>query len=474
MKQQNSGIQLICAVLLAILPFGSWTQDKEIVDKNFSFSEYLETVRLHHPMFMRADLVLDKGDAQVLSSRGAFDPVVYAEITQKYFKGKQYYSLLDGGIKIPTWFGVELYAGYEQNRGENANPQYRTPDAGLAYAGVSVPILQGLLMDKRRATLRKAQISLKMSEQEVNLIKNDVLQEAMIAYWQWYTAYNVMEIYRDALQVAEERYVGVKQSARLGDIPAIDTLEAGIQVQNRMFSLQQAELEYANAKALLSLHLWQQGSIPLELGEGVIPPVGEMSVGELPFLAPPLDWETQLIDHPELNKAQLKIDQLQLDRRIALELVKPELNLKYNALNEPISSNPFAEYSLSNYKWGADFSIPILLREGRGELKLANLHIQDANLGLEQKKAQLSIKVQQANNEWRTTNQQLELYRQTYRDIERLLQGEQTKFSRGESSLFLVNSREMNYISARVKLVELYAKNMLALIKTYHSLGLLK
>lgn len=42
MKQQNSGIQLICAVLLAILPFGSWTQDKEIVDKNFSFSEYLE------------------------------------------------------------------------------------------------------------------------------------------------------------------------------------------------------------------------------------------------------------------------------------------------------------------------------------------------------------------------------------------------------------------------------------------------
>src|SRR5690606_4334241 len=155
-----------------------------------------------------------------------------------------------------------------------------------------------------------------------------VLQEAMIAYWKWYTAYNVMEIYRDALQVAEERYVGVKQSARLGDIPAIDTLEAGIQVQNRMFSLQQAELEYANAKALLSLHLWQQGSIPLELGEGVIPPVGEMSVGELPFLAPPLDWETQLIDHPELNKAQLKIDQLQLDRRIALELVKPELNFK--------------------------------------------------------------------------------------------------------------------------------------------------
>src|SRR5690606_14153737 len=123
---------------------------------------------------------------------------------------------------IPTWFGVELYARYEQNRGENANPQYRTPHARLAYAGVSVPILQGLLMDKRRATLRKAQITLKMSEQEVNLIKNDVLQEAMIAYWKWYTAYNVMEIYRDALQVAEERYVGVKQSARLGDIPAID------------------------------------------------------------------------------------------------------------------------------------------------------------------------------------------------------------------------------------------------------------
>ena len=43
-------------------------------------------------------------------------------------------------------------------------------------------------------------------------------------------------------------------------------------------------------------------------------------------------------------------------------------------------------------------------------------------------------------------------------NYDKLLDGERQKFDLGESSLFLVNSRETNTIAARLKLIELIAK----------------
>ena len=463
-----------CAVMTSVI--GSFQLlAQQLPDNNVLYLEdYLEFVRIHHPFAKQANLQIEMGDAEVLGARGSFDPQLYADIAQKYFKGDQYYSLMNGGIKIPTWFGVDFYAGYENNRGLNLNPQFSTPDIGLAYAGISVPIGQGLLMDRRRAHLRKAQLYKQMSIEEKRIILNDLIFEASNAYWYWYEAYNVQQVYAEALVLAEERFTALRRSAELGDVPPIDTLEAGIQVQNRALSLQQAQLDYVNAKALLSIYLWQEGVVPVELGDNVFPPVSRDVADFSRFKSPLLDSDNALANHPELIQYQLKIDQLKIDRRLALELVKPQLNLKYNAINQPINNNPFMEYSMRNYTWGADFNIPIFLRQGRGELKLANLYIQDASLGYEAKRALIEMRVQQANNEWATTNQQVVLYWRTVKDSERLLIGEQTKFSAGESSLFMVNAREISYISAQVKLIELLTKNQISLLKSYHTLGILE
>ncbi len=442
--------------------------------QEFSFKSYLEIVRKHHPISKQAQIQVEIGDAEVLRARGSFDPTLYTDIAQKYFKGDQYYHLMDGGLKIPTWFGVELYAGYENSRGEYLNPQNYDPASGLAYAGISVPLGQDLILDKRRAQLRKAQVYQLMSEEERRIILNDLVLEASEAYWKWFESYNVLLAYQEAYDLSNQRFIALKRSAELGDIAEIDTLEAGIQVQNRNMSVQQALLEYNNAKALLSIYLWQEGTIPLELGERAIPPTkAPTTTEESPYLVPPLDRSTALSSHPELKFSQLKIDQLNIERRLAIEQLKPQINLKYNALNEPVGNNPFAQYSVKNYTWGADFQMPIFVRSGRGQLKLAQLTIQDATLGLENKQALLKMKADQANNEWSITNQQIDIFTKTVNDLERLFQAENTRFFAGESSIFMVNTRETNFISSKVKLIELVSKNQRSLIKTYHSLGLL-
>jgi hypothetical protein len=67
----------------------------------------------------------------------------------------------------------------------------------------------------------------------------------------------------------------------------------------------------------------------------------------------------------------------------------------------------------------------------------------------------------------------IEGYRQNASDYQRLLNGEKQKFSGGESSLFMVNSRELNYIASRIKLIESIVANKKASLATAHALAIL-
>lgn len=438
-----------------------------------TFDSFIEIVRMHHPVAMQAELQKNEGEAVLQSNRGGFDPKLMAGVGQKYFDGSQYYSLADAGLKIPTWFGIEFQAGYEQNKGLYLNPENVTPESGLAYAGISLPVGQGLFIDKRRAELEKARKFLEISRLEQQVMLNELLYESGTAYWEWFKAYNFLQVYRKAFQLAEERYLAVKMAAALGDAPPIDTLEAGIQVQNRQLSLQEATLNFANTSEMLSIYLWIDGSVPLEADEGTIP-VTLDSISVSPDIDHVLArMDTLMMNHPELQQYRYKIEQMEIDRRWKKELLKPVLNLKYNALSEPVNGNPFIMYSINNYNWGFEFSFPLFLRKERGEYKLADIKIQQAQFDLTTKRAGIKFKVSTAINEWNTTREQIVLYTRTVRDYEGLLEGEWKMFDAGESSLFMVNSRELGYIQAQLKLIELVSKNRKASLSTNYALGIL-
>ncbi|MFC2176497.1 TolC family protein [Bacteroidota bacterium] len=440
----------------------------------FTYDDFIAIVRQHHPVAMQADFIQKKGDATVQMARGGFDPKIGADISQKYLKGDQYYSLIDAGLKVPTWFGVELNAGYEQNSGVFLNPENSTSGAGLVYAGISLPVGRGMFIDERRAELRKAQIYQKSTQVERRLMLNELLYEAGKTYWEWFQAHQVLEVYKEATELARVRYLAVKQQAEAGDKPKIDTLEAGIQLQNRQLALMQAQLDLRNASAMLGVFLWQDGQIPLEL-EALTVPVDRQTVLLRTTEGLMLDRMDSLVAyHPYLQQYRFKIDQLTIDRRMKLENLKPKLDLKYNALSQVVGNNPLGSVSINNYNWGLEFSLPIPLRKERGALKLAKLKIQNAEMDVIDQQAQIAYKITAAINEWNTTIEQTALYSRTVNDYKGLLQGERDKFSAGESSLFMVNSRELGYITAQLKYLELLAKNRKAVLRSEYALGILE
>lgn len=435
------------------------------------YTQFMEQVRRHHPVAYQADLQPLMGRATIQAARGGFDPKLYTEVGQKQFNGTEYYSIIDAGVKAPTWFGIELNAGYAQNRGAYLNPELNTPGAGLWTAGISLPVGQGLLIDKRRAELRKAQIYGQMTEADRQLMLNDLMLEAGQAYWQWARAYEVLRVYTDAAENAQQRLDIVRRLAELGDRPFVDTLEASIFLQTIGLERQQAELDLDNARLLLGIYLWEDGTTALQPAADAVPEdmaaVGVLAVDQR--MVQLLD--TLALSHPELQLARFKIDQLNIERRFRADLLKPLLNLKYNAINEPVNLNPVADFTLRNYTWGLDFSFPLLLRKERGQLKLAKLELQEARFGLTGKTALLDFKARAAINSWATTLEQSELFGRTVRDYRSLLDAEQRMFGAGESSIFMVNARQTAYISAQVKYLELLAKNREAALKARHALG---
>lgn len=429
----------------------------KVMDYNTFISRVLE----HHPRVYQADIVANSGDAQLLKSRGGFDPKLEGSIQQKYFKDDQYYSLINGGLKVPTWFGLTAKAGYDQNQGGYLNPADRLPNSGLWYAGLELELGKGLLIDERRAELKKAKLFQEGSKLQQTMIKNELVFEASEAYAEWMSAYFQKQTFEIAVENAAFRLEGVRGTVAFGDRPFIDTVEASIQWQTRLFGFNQAQLDLKNAEEKLQLFLWQDGFVPLEL-DNAIPAKFQSEELAGMFGDALMQKDSLITNHPYILLNDLKLEQSEIDLRLKKEQLKPGLTLKYNALSQPVGNNPIAEYSINNYSWGGAISYPILTRKERGDVRLSKLKVEDTKLENTQIAAKVNYSINVSENKLYNAIEQLELFEQTLDYYERLYLAEKSLFEVGESSLFMINAREKSYLEAQLKQIELMSKALIA------------
>ena len=132
-----------------------------------------------------------------------------------------------------------------------------------------------------------------------------------------------------------------------------------------------------------------------------------------------------------------------------------------------------APYFENNFQYGIQMGIPLRLSQGRGEYRKAKLYIQEATLQRSQKILSVENKIRTYHNELVTLQMQVGLQQKQYNNYLALLRGEEIKFFNGESSLFLVNSRENKSLEALQKLAELETKYFKTLTSLYWAGGVL-
>lgn len=434
----------------------------------------MQLVADNHPAARQAQLRNAMGDAVVRSARGAFDPVAVAGYSEKRFDGKDYYDLLDVGLRVPTWFGTELFGGFSESDGEFLNPQNTLPTEGQLRVGASVQLGQGLFIDRRRAELRQAQAFQDMAEAERQRLLNDVFHAALTDHVDWLASYKRLMVSREAVDQARIRLEAVRGNFRGGDVPAIDTLEALLQLQDRTMRLQDAELGFRVAGLRLSNHLWDEALRPLEIGAEVVPDTTELAPPDTPPDLERLFAEASRM-HPDLLEREGRIKQLEVERRLRMEMLKPRLDVSGSLLSGAgvIRGEGQPTWRVADRQLGAAFSLPLLLRKERGDLSLAGLRLTDAEMALERQRLGIRNNVDQRFNELATLEQQVDLGEFMVRNYQRLLDGENSRFSMGESSLFLVNQREVALLDSRLKLVDIEAKRRKAHFTLERDAGML-
>ena len=441
--------KLVIIVLFLMSSVG-FSQESDTV---LSLEEYLGYVKKYHPIVKQAQLITTESEAKLLKSRGAFDPKLEVDYNRKKFKSTTYYDKLNSTFKIPTWYGVELKASYENNDGTYLNPEYNTPNDGLYSAGVSVSLAKGLLTNERMATLKQSKLYLKYAQAEQKLVINDILYNAIATYFNWLKNHQAKLVYSDYLVNADFRLKNVKSSFFAGDKPAIDTLEANINFKSRKLDFEKAKIGYIKSALELSNYLWLENNIPLELEEGITPDTTTIDKIDVVLNSSVLNSTDELIaNHPKLQSLQIKEEILNVDKRLKTNNLLPKIDLQYNFLSSDYEN--INSFNTANYKSGLNISFPLFLRKERADLRLAKLKLQDIGFDISATKVSLKNKVNATMQEIDSYNTQYDLLQDIVVDYKAFVKSEERKFSLGEGSLFLVNYREVKLIESQLKAID--------------------
>ena len=120
----------------------------------------------------------------------------------------------------------------------------------------------------------------------------------------------------------------------------------------------------------------------------------------------------------------------------------------------------------NNFQYGLKLEIPIFQRQARADYEIAKLKISQNQQDSQLKLREVNTKIETYKYEVTNYFSQIDISAKNLNNYQRLLNAEETRFSNGESSLFLINSRENKLLDAREKNIELKAK----FLKSYNKL----
>jgi outer membrane protein TolC len=435
--------------------------------------EFLQLVKQFHPIVKQASIQVEKSNADILIARGAFNPIISNVISNKTFDNTNYYNYINPNIAIPTWYGIEVSAGLENLSGNRFDPSETVGKS--SYAGISITLLKNLVIDKRRAYLSQAKLYKNMAINEQKVAINNILMEAVAAYWEWANAYKVFEVISKNYEISSQRFGLVKKAYFNGERAANDTIEALSQLQYFEFQKNESWLVFQNEALQLSAFLWQQNNIPYQLSENIMPNKAieneikneDINVSEL--------INTAQKFHPELQVYSNKIEVLEVDKKLKFQELLPKLDFKYNHLNKGFNAFETTQGLLfqNNFQYGVKFEMPLLFSVGRGEFKKAKLKIEETKISQSQKAFNISLKIKNYYNEFTTLKKQIQLQKSITINFKKLLNAEEILFKNGESSIFLINARELKLLEAQRKQIELTTKYYKTTYALQWSAGLL-
>ncbi len=431
-----------------------------------SAREFIAIVKAYHPLAIKYQLQNKIAESEITRARGNFDPVLGGKLGEKNIDGVQYYRQKNLELGIPTWYGIDLTGSYNYLDGEKINNS--DTKGGLYQFGITIPLAKNLLYDKRRAMLEQAKYALKMTEAEQAVLTNDLLLEAENTYWEWVKNFEIYRLQQRAVAINKSRLELTKKTYEFGERPAIDTVEAASQLQSFQLQERDAFLNFVKSTQDLQLFLWKDNQEMYDMTAMIYPAdntLNSEAFSNFEMLVQAMDTQ-----NPNRHLSVLYYFQkgniLESERRLKWQSFLPKLDFTYNFFNKENYRADYLPLFDNNFQYGLKLEIPIFQREAKANYQIAKLKIEQNALDTQVKIREIETKIQTYKNEIMNYHSQIDIARNNLTNYQRLLQAEEIRYSNGESSLFLINSRENKMIDAQEKFILLNNK----FLKSYNKL----
>lgn len=458
----------LCLLVLLIIPQLGMGQTGLLSERDF-----IRQVRSEHPRFREGQLQLDYADAGVFALRGLFDPVLHGGWIRKHFNNRLYYNRTGLYLDQPVpALGMTLNAGMDINSGLNLNPEHSTPVNGQLSAGLTLPLLRGMAIDSRRTERRLGDLYRQEQDYEWINYQNDLLLQSLNAYWRWAASRQRLDLFEEVLSNNLLVFEGIKSGFLQGDLPAIDTVEAFLQYRRIRIQYEGERILYNTTVNQLLDHVWQPGMREQLLEADVR--ADEWPDPEVRMtLFAPVTPANYLQEHPDLRTLEVESQRLTTLRRWQREQLKPEVNLHYNLLQNLNMTPQEQAWFSDNYVAGVSVQMPLLVRQARGRIEQLRVRSEQNRLAYADEQNAIRNEVNAADFALRNLGEQVRLYEALAADAFTMYQAERRKFDLGESSVFLVNAREIHYLQAMLGLIDLRREYLIQGYRTWHAQGIL-
>lgn len=220
------------------------------------------------------------------------------------------------------------------------NPQYPT-SLNLNY---TQPLWRGLRIDENRRGIEVAKRNLRLSDEQFRQRVMDIVTRAEQAYWDLAFAYGYLEVQIEAVQIAREQDASNRRQEEQGLLAPIDVVAAQTQMatfEQQAYTAQEALTIAENALKQLILAerddpLWSIAIVPttpVNLSPPIIPLTDAV--------------QEALANRPELAQLRITRDINQVDNRFFENQTKPQVDLAFLHSNAglagtalPVGPNP--------------------------------------------------------------------------------------------------------------------------------------
>ena len=385
----------------------------------------------HNTGILQSQLQQQNADYQLKMSQNAWLPSISASVSEGLGFGQS-----------PSYNGV-----------------YVSDNSSSASVGVSVsvPLFQGLNLYN---TNKSNQLNLQASVQDLEAAKRDLSLAIMAYYMEVVYCKELKGVAEKQLELSESQHQRTQELFEIGRLPESNVFESAAQVATDRASLTEAD----NNLMLRLLDLTQAMEIDEIEGFDVVAPEFFMTDDQLPLTSPQVTIQHALNHQPEMQAAQLRLQQAHYELKAAKSAWYPSLsfyggysNGYYNYFTNSTANIPFSQQLQTNGRTqlGLSLNIPIFnSMQTKYHVKMTELGIDNQQLNIENTSKKLKKEIQQAYYSALAAKQKYVAAENSLRSSQLAYEYAQAGFEAGKTTLMELNESKNRLYQAESSMLQ--------------------